>query len=126
MRWKTLVHNPPFFYWHKDDNLSSRGKVESGKNNILTFIASHNSYMNGYTSFSYCKCHEKDGMRNCEKNKNTYILSSLVYIYNEINCGKSCNCPVSSPISICQDCSNERCKITSALPGGDISCSINI
>lgn len=46
--------------------------------------------------------------------------------YYEINGGENGNCPVSSPISICQNSSNERCKIASALPGGDISCSRDI
>lgn len=53
-------------------------------------------------------------------------MKNLISIYDEVNCGENCDCPISSPVGICQDSPNEGSKVASALPSGNISCSRDI
>ena len=43
--------------------------------------------------------------------------------YDEVNAGETSDGPVSAPVSIGQDSTNERGEITSPLPCGDVSSS---
>lgn len=43
------------------------------------------------------------------------------WTYNKVNWGENTNCPISSPVSICQDGSNKGSKIASSSPSSDIS-----
>lgn len=46
--------------------------------------------------------------------------------YNEVYGGESSDCPISSPVCICQDSPNKGCEIASALPRSNISGRHNI